>query len=67
MVEVLYKRTKGIGLREDRDASEEVPVQLSREEREELKGLVTRGRGAAYRQTHARILLLSDEVQGVGP
>ena len=39
-------------------------VRLSEEERQELKGLVSRGRTAAYRQTHARILLLSDEVQG---
>ena len=41
-------------------------VRLSEEERRELKGLVSRGRTAAYRQTHARILLLSDEVQGNG-
>ena len=30
---------------------------------EELKGLVSKGWGAAYKQTHARILLLSDENQ----
>ena len=41
-------------------------VRLSEEERQELKGLVSLGRAAAYRQTHARILLLSDEVQGSG-
>ena len=41
-------------------------VQLSTEERQELKALVSRGRAAAYRQTHARILLLSDEFQGDG-
>ena len=41
-------------------------VQLTGEERQELKGLVSRGRAAAYRQTHARILLLSDEAQGWG-
>ena len=41
-------------------------VRLSEEEREELKGLVTRGRAAAYKQTHARILLLCDESQGKG-
>ena len=41
-------------------------VRLSEEEREELKGLVSRGRAAAYRQTHARILLLSDESQRDG-
>ena len=28
--------------------------------------MVSRGRAAAYRQTHARILLLSDEAQGDG-
>ena len=38
-------------------------VQLTEEEQEELKGLVSKGRAAAYRQTHARILLLSDENQ----
>ena len=41
-------------------------VRLSEEERRELKGLVSRGRAAAYRQTHARILLLGDESQGDG-
>ena len=41
-------------------------VKLSGEEQEELKGLVSRGRGAAYKQTHARILLLVDESQGGG-
>ncbi len=30
-------------------------VQLNVEERRELKDLVSRGRAAAYRQTHARI------------
>ena len=30
-------------------------VKLSAEERQELKTLVSRGRAAAYRQTHARI------------
>ena len=38
-------------------------VHLTGEEQEELKGLVSRGRTAAYRQTHARILLLCDENQ----
>ena len=41
-------------------------VRLSGEEQEELKGLVSRGRGAAYQQTHARILLLVDESQEGG-
>ena len=41
-------------------------VGLTIEEEEELKGLVSRGRSAAYRQTHARILLLSNENQDGG-
>ena len=41
-------------------------VGLTIEEAEELKGLVSRGRSAAYRQTHARILLLSNENQDGG-
>ena len=41
-------------------------VQLTTEERQELKALVSRGKAAAYRQTHGRILLLSDESQGRG-
>ncbi len=41
-------------------------VKLSEEEQQELKGLVSRGRAAAYKQTHARILLLSDESQEGG-
>ena len=41
-------------------------VRLSLEEQRELKGLVSRGRAAAYKQTHARILLLSDESQECG-
>ena len=36
-------------------------VKLSAEERQELKTLVSRGRAAAYKQTHGRVLLLSDE------
>ena len=42
-------------------------VALKVEEQEELKALVSRGRAAAYKQTHARILLLSDENQAEGP
>ena len=41
-------------------------VSLTGEEREEPKALVSRGRAAAYKQTHARILLLSDENQDGG-
>ena len=41
-------------------------MKLSVEERQELKALVSRGRAAAYKQTHARILLLSDESQSGG-
>lgn len=38
-------------------------IELTSEEREELKALVSRGRSAAYKQTHARIVLMSDEAQ----
>ena len=41
-------------------------VRLSEEEQQKLKGLVSRGRAAAYKQTHARIMLLSDESQERG-
>ena len=41
-------------------------VRLSVEEQQKLKGLVSRGRAAAYKQTHARIMLLSDESQECG-
>ena len=41
-------------------------VRLSAGEQEELKGLVSRGRAAAYKQTHARILLPVDEAQEGG-
>ena len=34
---------------------------------EEPKALVSRDRGTAYKQTHARGLVLSDENQGKGP
>ncbi len=50
----------------DGDVSQEIPGKLTTEERQELKALVSRGRAAAYRQTHARVLLLSDEGQGGG-
>ena len=36
-------------------------VQLTEEEQQELRGLVSKGRAAVYKQTHARILLLSNE------
>ena len=42
-------------------------VGLTEEEQEELKVLVSKGRAAAYKQTHARILLLCDENQADGP
>ena len=41
-------------------------VRLRDEEQQELESLVSRGRAAAYKQTHARILLLSDENQADG-
>ena len=40
---------------------------LSEEEQQELKALVFRGREAVQKQTHARILLLSDENHDGGP
>ena len=42
-------------------------VGLTGEEQEELRALVSKGRAAAYKQTHARILLLSDENQSGEP
>jgi hypothetical protein len=33
-------------------------VKLSSEEREQLEGLINRGREAAYRRRHAQVLLL---------
>ena len=41
-------------------------VQLTEDEQQELMALVSRGRAAAYKQTHARILLLGDENQAGG-
>ena len=41
-------------------------MELTAREQEELKDLVSKGRTAAYRQTHARILLLCDENQAGG-
>ena len=41
-------------------------IELTTEEQQELKALVSKGRAAAYNQTHARILLLSDEVRKDG-
>ena len=41
-------------------------IELTREEQQELKALVSKGRAAASKQTHARILLLSDEVRKDG-
>ena len=42
-------------------------VGLTEEEQEELKAMVSKGRAAAYKQTHARILLLCDENQADSP
>ena len=41
-------------------------VGLTDEEQEELGTLVSKGRAAACKQTHARVLLLSDESQECG-
>jgi len=36
-------------------------IRLTTDEQQELKGVTSRGRTVAYKQTHARILLMSDE------
>ena len=41
-------------------------ARLSEEEQQGLRSLVSKGRAAAYKQTHARILLLCDENQADG-
>ncbi len=41
-------------------------IRLTADEQRELKALVSRGRTAAYKQTHARILLMSDEAREDG-
>ena len=41
-------------------------IRLMTDEQKELKALVSRGRTAAYKQTHARILLMSDEARADG-
>ena len=41
-------------------------IRLITDEQRELKALVSRGRTAAYKQTHARILLMSDEAREDG-
>ena len=39
---------------------------LTSEERFELKEIISKGKAAAHKQTHARILLLSDETSSEG-
>ena len=41
-------------------------IRLTTDEQRELKALVSRGRSAAYKQTHARIPLTSDESRPLG-
>ena len=41
-------------------------VTLTEEERSQLKALTSKGKGAARRLTHARILLLADQTQDEG-
>ena len=41
-------------------------IRLTTDEQQELNALVSRGRAAAYKQTHARILLMSDESRSDG-
>ena len=47
-------------------ADKKYRIELTAEEQQELKALVSKGRAAAYKQTHARILLLSDEARKDG-
>ena len=49
---------------EEEPVYQEVP--LTTDEQQELNALVSRGRAAAYKQTHARILLMSDESRSDG-
>ena len=42
-------------------------IRLTAEERTELTGLVSKGRAAAHKQTHARILPMCDEARTGGP
>jgi hypothetical protein len=46
---------------------EKYRVTLTTEERAELEHLISAGKGAARRLTHARILLLADEAPGLRP
>ena len=48
-------RAKMIGTCEEGMAMKRYRVKLSAEERRELKTLVSRGRAAAYKQTHGRV------------
>ncbi len=41
-------------------------IRLTKDEQDELKALASRGRTAAYKQTRARILLMSDELRPDG-
>ena len=41
-------------------------VKLTNEERFELKEIISKGKAAAHKQTHARLLLLSDETSSDG-
>ena len=41
-------------------------IRLTTDEQQELNALVSRGRAVAYKQTHARILLMSDESRSDG-
>ena len=42
-------------------ANKKYRIRLTTDERQQLDALVSRGRTAVYRQTHARILMMSDE------
>lgn len=40
-------------------------VKLTSEERDHLKGIINRGREAAYRRRHAQVLLLVDDTRAL--
>ena len=46
--------------------TEKYRIRLATDGQQELKALVSRGRTAEYKQTHARILLMSDEAREDG-
>ena len=46
--------------------TKECRIRLTTDEQQELKALVSRGRTVAYKRTHTRIMLMSDEAREDG-